>query len=99
MQKLVEARIEIDEKITKSKKLPETMILYAVDKEHMVITAKPIKNLEEKALTKTQVKIINEKNKNVILLPMKIYDFYQLEENDYTIMVSDKDPTTIIIAT
>lgn len=63
MQKLVEARIEIDEKITKSKKLPETMILYAVGKEHMVITAKPIKNLEEKALTKTQVKIITRKTR------------------------------------
>jgi hypothetical protein len=97
MQKLVEARIEIDEKVTKHGKLPETMILYAVDKEHMVITAKPIKNLEEEAITKTQVKVISEKNKHVILLPIKIYNFYRLEENDYTIMASDKDPTTIIM--
>lgn len=98
MQKLVETRIEIDEKVTKGEKLPEAMILYAVDAEHLVIAAKPIKTLEEKALTKTQVKVISEQNKHAVMLPTKIYNFYHLDENDYTIMTSDKDPTTIIIA-
>jgi hypothetical protein len=98
MQKLVEARIEIDEKVTKGGMLPEAMILYAVDAEHMVITAKPLRALEEKALTKTQVRVVSEQNRHVIILPIKIYNFYHLEENDYTVMASDKDPTTIIIA-
>jgi len=98
MQRLVETRIEIDEKVTKGEKLPEAMILYAVDAEHLVIAAKPLKTLEEKALTKTQVKVISEQNKHVVMLPTKIYNFYHLDENDYTIMASDKDPTTIIIA-
>jgi hypothetical protein len=70
MQKF-EARIEIDEKITKNEKLPDTMILYAVDKEHMVITAKPIKNLEEEAFTKTQVKVISEKTTTPLWLPTR----------------------------
>jgi hypothetical protein len=61
MQKLMEARIEIDEKVTKGVRLPEAMILYAVDTEHMVITAKPMKNLEDKAIAKTQVKVVSEK--------------------------------------
>jgi DNA polymerase elongation subunit (family B) len=98
MQKLVEARIEIDEKVTLGEKLPETMILYAVDTGHMVITAKPNEGLEEKAIIKTQVKVVKEENRHVILLPMKIYNFYRLDESDYTIMVSDRDPTTIMIA-
>lgn len=74
------------------------MTLYAVDFEHFVITAKPIKSLEEKALTKTKVKVISEQNKHVILIPLKIYNFYHLAENDYTIMASEKDPKTIMIA-
>lgn len=97
MQKLVEARIEVDEKITGGEKLPEAMTLYAVDSEHFVVTAKLIKSLEEKALTKTQVKVVSEQNKHIIMLPLKIYNFYHLDENDYTIMASDKDPKTIII--
>jgi len=56
-----EAGIEIDEKVTKGLRLPEAMIIYAVDTEHMVVTAKPMKNLEEKAITKTQVKVVSEK--------------------------------------
>jgi len=98
MQRLVETGLEIDEKVTKGEKLPEAMILYAVDAEHFVMVAKPLKTLEEKAITKTQVKVISEQNKHVIRLPTKIYNFYHLDENDYTIVASDKDPTTIIIA-
>jgi hypothetical protein len=98
VQRLVEARIEIDERVTKGGKLPEAMILYAVDAEHFVITAKPLKNLEEKALVEAQVKVVSEQNRHVIIIPKKIYDFYHLNESDYTIMASEKDPETIIIA-
>jgi len=98
MQKLVETRIEIDEKVTAGEKLPETMILYAMDADHLVIAAKSVKALEENALTKTSVKVVSQKNKHVVMLPPKIYNFYHLDENDYTIMASGKDPTTIIIA-
>jgi hypothetical protein len=98
VQRLVESRIEVDEKVTGGEKLPEGMILYAVDAEHLVIAAKPLKTLEEKAIAKTQVRVISEQNKHVVMLPTKIYNFYHLDENDYTIMASEKDPTTIIVA-
>jgi hypothetical protein len=39
MQKLVGYRIEVDEKVTQGMKLPETMILYAVDMKHMVLNS------------------------------------------------------------
>jgi hypothetical protein len=98
MQKLIETRIEIDEKITASEKLPETMILYTMDADHFVITVKPLKTLEERALTRTRVEVTSRQNKYVVKLPLKIYNFYHLDENDYTVMVSNKDPTTIVIA-
>jgi hypothetical protein len=98
MRKLVEYKVEISGKVTQGVKLPETMILYVVDTEHMVLTAKPNKTLEEKAIAKTRVKVFEEKGKHVILIPTRIYNFYRLEESDYTVMVSDKDPATIMIA-
>jgi len=98
MQKLIEIKIEINEKVTASEKLPETMILYTIDADHLIVTAKPLKTLEENALTKTRVKVISQQNKHIIILPPKIYNFYHLDENDCTIMASDKDPTTIIMA-
>ena len=98
MQRLAETRIEIDESVTAGEKLPEAMVLYAMDADHLVIAAKPLKVLEENALTKASAKVVSQQNKHIIMLPAKIYNFYHLDENDYTIMVSDKDPTTIIIA-
>ena len=97
MQKFVETRIEIDEKVTGGIKLPQTMILYTVDADHFIIAAKPLKTLEESALTETRVEVASQQGKHVIKLPSKIYNFYHLDENDYTIMASDKDPLTIII--
>lgn len=47
MQKLVKTGIEIDEKVTIGKKLPEEMMLYTMDTDHLVITAKPLKALEK----------------------------------------------------
>ena len=98
MRKLVETRvIEIDEKVTGSKTLPRTMILYTIDSDHFILTAKPKKNLDESALTKTRVSIAHQENKNIIKMPLKVYNFYHLDESDYTIMTSEKDPTTVII--
>ena len=97
MQRLVETEIEFDEKVVAGEKLPETMIVYVMDVEHFILTAKPIEHLEEDALTKTCAKVVSQQNKYIIKLPQKIYNFYHLDENDYTIMTSNRDPTTIII--
>jgi hypothetical protein len=98
MQKLVETQtIEIDSKVTKGIKLPATMILYAVAADHFVITAKPLKDLEDNALAKTRVAVATVEDKIVIKLGTKIYSFYHLDESDYTVMVSEKDPATIVV--
>jgi len=66
MQKLVEKGIEMDEKPAAGKKLPETMILYTMDADHFIITAKPQKTLEENTLTKMHVKVIGQQNKYLL---------------------------------
>lgn len=97
MQKLVETGIEVDEKVTAGEKLPETMILYTMDADHFIVTVKPLKALEETALTKMRVKVFHQQNRYLIVVPQKVYNFYHLDENDYTAMASDKDPATIIV--
>jgi hypothetical protein len=98
MQKLAETRIVVDEKVIAGEKLPKTMILYTMDIGHFIIAARPLKALEESALTKAHVEVASQQNKYTIKLPPNVYKFYHLDENDYTVMASDKDPKTIIIA-
>ena len=49
MQRLVETRIEVDGKVTRGERLPEAMILYAVDIGHLVVAAKPPKGFRGKS--------------------------------------------------
>jgi len=77
--------------------LPERLILYAVNSSHLLLAIKPISNLEAHALSKNYVKVTHSKNKYLIELPKKIYDFYHLDEADYTVMVSEINPNAIEI--
>jgi len=43
------------------------------------------------------VPVTHARNKYLIELPKKIYDFYHMDETDYTIMVSEINPKTIEI--
>jgi hypothetical protein len=99
MQEILKQRIiEVDRKLVGGIELPETLILYTVDANHFVLSVKPLKSVEESALTKTRVSVIIEQEKFLIKLPAKIYNFYQMDESDYTVMASNKDPATIIVA-
>jgi len=98
MQEIVKQHaIEFDKKVLGGVELPKTLILYTVDAEHFVLSVKPLESLEETALTQTRVSVIFQQNKYLIKLPAKIYNFYKIDESDYTVMVSSKDPVTIII--
>jgi len=88
--------IEVDKKIVPMP-LPERLILYAVDSSHLLLAVKPIGSLETRALSKTTVKVASAREKYLIELPKKIYDFYHMDETDYTIMVSEIDPNAIEI--
>lgn len=96
MQKLLETRIEVDKKVMTEDLLGD-LTLYVMDVDHFIITSKTIPVLEEESLLKRRVKAEVQGNKYSFILPPKIYRFYRLDENDYTIMVSDKDPNTLIV--
>lgn len=89
--------VEVDAKVVGGVKLPKTLILYTVDASHFVLSVKPLESLEESALTKACVSVAAQQEKYLIKLPAKIFIFYQMDESDYTVIASGKDPSTIII--
>ena len=97
LKEIVTSEITVDKKLF-TKPLPEIMILYAMDIDHLIITEKSNKAFEEKAIVKEKVRVFEYEETYTIKIPQKIYDFYRLDENDYTIMVSEKEPITIVIA-
>lgn len=99
MQETVSSNIiGIDKKIVGSIDLPKTLVLYTVDATHFVLSTKPLDSLEKTSLTTTHASVAAEQNKYLIKIPAKIYNFYKMDESDYTVMASKKDPLTIIIA-
>jgi len=96
MELIEKVSIEVDKSMVPMT-LPERLILYTVDSSHLLLATKPISNVEAYALSKNSVKVTHAKNKYLIELPKKIYDFYHMDETDYTIMVSEINPQTIEI--
>lgn len=96
MELIEKTPIKIDRKLV-SISLPEKLILYAVDSSHILLAMNPINELEKKSLSKENVKVVRVRNEYLIELPNKIYDFYRLDEADYTVMVSEINPKTIEI--
>lgn len=96
--KMVVARasIALDRKLV-SIPLPERLILYAIDASHLVLAPEPINELERKALSKEKVKATLVDGKYLIEMPRKIYEFYHLDEADYTLMASEIHSRTIEI--
>lgn len=96
MELIEKKPIKIDRKLV-SIPLPERLILYALDSSHILLAIKPISQFEKKSLSKEDVKVTQVGNEYFIELPKKVYDFYHLDEADYTIMTSETNPKTIEI--
>ena len=96
MEKLVEAKLEIEKKMVR-KQLPKVMHLYALNLDHFVISAKKAAVLEGKALVNARVEVLAQENRYVLKIPRRVFEFHRLDENDYTVMVSEKEPRSIVI--
>jgi len=83
MELIEKTPIKIDRKLV-SIPLPEKLILYALDSSHMLLAIKPINELEKRSLSKEDVKVTKVGNEYLIELPKKVYDFYHLDEANYT---------------
>jgi hypothetical protein len=97
MQKLVEALVEVDRKMV-PKGLPATLTLYALDADHFILTAARSRPLAQKALAIESATVSDAGRHYQISLPKRIYEFYRLAENDYTVMVSQQTPVNIVVS-
>jgi hypothetical protein len=89
--------VSFDRKLVKTP-LPKEVTLYAINSDHFILSTHDSSTLDGQALVKTRVNVDSEDGTYVVRLPASVYRFYQLDENDYTVMVSEKDPTHIIVA-
>lgn len=96
MELMEKVSIKIDKSLIPMT-LPEKLILYTIDSSHLLLAVEPLRDIEPKALSKNNVKAKLDRNEYSIELPKKIYDFYHMDEADYTIMVSEINPRTIEI--
>ncbi len=73
------------------------LIVYALDVTHLVLAVEPVGEYEQTALFKEKARVSAEDGEYLVELPRKVYDFYQLDEADYTVMASEIKPKTIEI--
>ncbi len=88
--------IRVDKKIWTGPALSR-LIVYAVDVAHLVLAAEPVGEYERTALFKEKARVSMDDGQYLVELPRKVYDFYHLNEADYTVMASEIRPRTIEI--
>ncbi len=73
------------------------LIVYAVDVAHLVLAVEPVGEYERTALFKEKARDSIDDGQYLVELPRKVYDFYHLNESDYTVTASEIRPRTIEI--
>lgn len=86
----------LDRKLWSGNK-PSSFIVYALDVGHLALAPEPIPEYEKSALFREKAKATTQNGHLSIDLPTKIYEFYHLDESDYTAMASKDKPRTIEI--
>jgi hypothetical protein len=88
--------IRVDRKLWTGPALSR-LIVYALDVAHLVLAPEPIVDYERTALFKEKARVSMDNGQYLVELPRKVYDFYHLNEADYTVMASEIKPKTIEI--
>lgn len=76
---------------------PSSFIIYALDIGHLALAPEPISEYEKSALFREKAKASIANGHFTVDVPTRIYEFYHLDESDYTAMASERKPKTIEI--
>ncbi len=68
-----------------------------MDVEHLVLAVESVRECERTALFKEKARVSTNDGEYLVELPRKVYDFYHLNEADYTVVASQIRPKTIEI--
>ncbi len=90
------SKIRVDRKVWTGPALSR-LIVYAVDVAHLVLAVEPVGEYERTALFKEKARVSIDNGQYLVELPRRVYDFYRLNETDYTVMASEMRPRTIEI--
>ena len=74
---------------------PSSFLVYALDVGHLALAPEPIPEYERTALFKEKAKTTLENWHFAVEVPARVYEFYHLDESDYTVMASEEKPKTI----
>ena len=95
MEHLLIKEIKLATKI--APRLAKQLILYAATNEFLILAPKPISLFEQTAIWKGEIRSRRNQDQIILEIPQKIYEFYNLDEHDYTIMTSDESPEILQI--
>ena len=76
---------------------PSSFIVYALDVGHLALAPEPVPEYEKTALFKEKAKVNAQNGHFALEVPASVYEFYHLDESDYTVMASEKKPKIIEI--
>lgn len=76
---------------------PSSFIVYALDVGHLVLAPRPVEEYERVALFKERARASVTNGQYFVEFPRKVYDFYRLDETEYTVMASETKPRTVEI--
>ena len=76
---------------------PSSFIVYALDIDHLALAPEPVPEHERTALFKEKAKANVQNGHFAVEVPARVYEFYHLDESDFTAMASEKKPKTIEI--
>jgi hypothetical protein len=76
---------------------PSSFIVYALDVGHLALAPERVPEYEKIALFKERAKVTLQNGNFAVEVPARVYEFYHLDESDYTAMASVKKPKTIEI--
>ncbi len=77
---------------------PSSFIVYALDVGHLALAPERVPEYEKIALFKERARAILQNGNFAVEVPARVYEFYHLDESDYTVMASEKKPKTIEVA-
>ena len=69
--------------------------MYALDVGHLALAPERVPEYEKIALFMERAKAIIQTGNFAVEVPARVYEFYHLDESDYTVRASEKKPKTI----
>ena len=74
-----------------------SLIVYALDTGHLALAPEPVPEYEKKALFREKAPATVKNGEYLIEFSGRIFDFYHLDETDYTVAASETKPRTVEI--